>query len=94
MIRHVVTWKLNEENKQENAQKIKTELEGLVGVINEIKSLEVGVNENGGEYDVILITAFENYDDLKLYDKHPAHQKVREFIVGVVQSRVAVDYTI
>jgi len=94
MIRHVVTWKLNEENKQENAKKIKAELEGLVGVINEIKSLEVGINENGGEYGVILITAFESYDDLKLYDKHPAHQKVRGFIVGVVQSRVAVDYTI
>ena len=94
MIRHVVTWKLKEENKQENAQKIKAELEGLVGVINEIKSLEVGINENGGEYDVILITAFESYDDLKAYDKHPAHQTVREFIVGVVQSRVAVDYTI
>ena len=30
MIRHVVFWKLKEENKAENAQRIKKDLEGLM----------------------------------------------------------------
>ena len=76
----------------QNAIEIKNRLEALLPKINEIKSLEVGINENGGEYDVILITAFESYENLKAYDSHPEHQKVRAFISGVVDNRAAVDY--
>ncbi|MBQ3037704.1 MAG: Dabb family protein [Clostridia bacterium] len=94
MIRHVVTWKLKQENKAENAQEIKNRLCALVGKIEEIKFLEVGINENGGEYEVILITSFESFDDLKTYDTHPEHQKVRDFVKSVVVDRVAVDYEI
>ena len=94
MIRHVVTWKLKKENKAENAQEIKNRLCSLVGKIEEIKFLEVGINENGGEYEVILITSFESFDDLKTYDTHPEHQKVRDFVKSVVVDRVAVDYEI
>lgn len=92
MVKHTVMWKLKAENKAENVIEIKNRLETLVPKINEIKSLEVGINENGGEYDVILITAFESYEDLKAYDSHPEHQKVRAFISGVVDNRAAVDY--
>lgn len=92
MLKHVVTWKLKEENKTENIRLIKQKLEALVGVVDVIRSLQVGINENGGEYDVILITDFDNKDDLQIYDTHPAHQEVRKFIRSVVESRIAVDY--
>ena len=92
MVRHTVMWKLKEENKTENAMGIKNRLEALVDKISEIKSLEVGIIENGGEYDVILITSFDSYADLKKYDAHEEHQKVRAFVSGVVEKRVAVDY--
>ncbi len=92
MLKHVVTWKMKEEGKAENMQKIKEMLEALPPRISQIKSLAVGVNENGGEYDIILITDFENIDDLKIYDAHPEHQKVREFVRSVVETRIAVDY--
>ena len=92
MLKHVVTWKVKEENKQENMEKMKKMLEALVGVIDEIKSLQVGINENGGEYDIILITDFENKEALQTYDAHPNHQEVRKFVRSVVESRVAVDY--
>lgn len=92
MVKHVVVWKLKEENKTENAKEMKRQLEKLPALISQIKSLEVGINENGGEYDVILITSFDSYDDLKTYDAHPEHQKVRTFIRGVVKTRIAVDY--
>ena len=92
MVKHTVMWKLKSENKVENAIEIKNRLEALLPKINEIKSLEVGINENGGEYDVILITSFDSYADLKKYDAHEEHQKVRAFVSGVVEKRVAVDY--
>lgn len=92
MLKHVVMWKLAEENKNENMRLMKEKLEALVGVVPVIKSLQVGFNENGGEYDVILITDFNSAGDLQLYDSHPEHQKVREFIRSVAESRAAVDY--
>ena len=92
MIKHIVTWKLKEENKIDNAKKIKEILEALPSKISLIKKLEVGINENGGEYGVILITEFNSYEDLKNYDVHDEHQKVKAFIKTVVTDRVAVDY--
>lgn len=92
MLKHIVTWKLKEENKVENMQTMKNMLEALVGVIDEIKSLQVGINENGGEYDIILITDFENGEALKTYDAHPRHQEVRQFVRSVAETRIAVDF--
>ncbi len=92
MLKHIVTWKMKEENKAENMAEIKSRLEALVGVIDEIKSLEVGINENGGEYDIILITEFEDKKALETYDQHPAHQEVRKFVRSVVETRIAVDF--
>lgn len=98
MIKHVVMWKLKDEalnsSKEENAKQICEKLNALYGIIPEIVNLEVGTNENGGNFDVILISEFKSFDDLKLYDSHPEHQKVREFIREVVSAREAVDYTI
>lgn len=97
MVTHVVMWKLKDETengtKQENALKIKEMLEALPEKIAEIKSMQVGVNENGGEYDAILLSKFASYEDLKAYDVHPEHQKVRAFIKEAAVSRAAVDFT-
>ena len=93
MLKHVVVWKMKEENKLSNMEKIKEMLEALPAKIDKIKSLSVGFNENGGEYDIILITDFENKNDLMEYDEHPEHQKVRKFVRSVVESRIAVDYS-
>jgi len=65
MIKHIVMWKLKDfaagSNKNENAVKIKTELEMLKSKIPEIKKLEVGININESEtaYDIVLYSEFE-----------------------------------
>lgn len=92
MLKHIVMWKLPEKDKEQNMKTMKEMLEALPPKIEVIKSLAVGINENGGEYDVVLITDFENKHDLESYDGHPEHQKVRKFIRSVVESRIAVDY--
>ncbi len=94
MIRHVVMWKLKEENLKENAKRIKEMLEALPKHIPQIVELDVGLNEKEGAFEVGLVTKFNSFDDLKIYDTHPEHQKAREFIRSVVESREVLDYTI
>ncbi|MDP4132798.1 MAG: Dabb family protein [Bacillota bacterium] len=98
MVRHIVFWKLKEEacgnTKLENAKIIKEKLEALQGKIPGIIDMQVGINENGGEYDAALISTFESMDALKSYDSHPEHLKVREFVKTVRESRASVDFNI
>lgn len=98
MIKHIVMWKLKEfaegKDKEENAKIIKTGLENLQQKINELKFVEVGININNSPqaYDVVLYSQFENVEDLKIYQNHPEHIKVGEFVKKVVNERVVVDY--
>lgn len=100
MIKHIVMWKLKEfadgKEKQENAKIIKTGLESLQEKINELKFIEAGININNSPqaYDVVLYSQFENMDDLNIYQNHPEHIKVAEFVKKVVNERVVVDYEV
>ncbi|OEG00045.1 stress responsive protein [Vulcanibacillus modesticaldus] len=101
MIMHVVMWKLKDvaegKDKKQNAEIIKAELEALKQEIQEIKSIEVGINSPkapNSNYDVVLISEFEDFEALNRYATHPSHLRVGEFIKKVVNSRVAVDYDI
>lgn len=98
MIKHIVMWKLKEnangKNKLENAKIIKTNLEILKTVIPEIKYIEVGINseEFKNNYDVVLISEFESFKDLDIYQKNAEHLKVADFVKSVAESRTAVDF--
>lgn len=99
MIKHIVMWKLQDEaegkTKKENALIIKEKLEALVGVIDEIKYLEVGINineEDSMAYDACLITEFEDFDALNRYQVNPEHKKVSSFVRGVCVTRTIVDF--
>ncbi|MBE6066772.1 MAG: Dabb family protein [Clostridium lundense] len=100
MIKHIVMWKLKEfadgKDKEENAKIIKTDLENLQDKINEIKFIEVGINVNSlpQSYDIVLYSQFENMEDLNIYQNHPEHIKVGEFVKKVVNKRVVVDYEV
>ncbi len=95
MIHHIVMWKLKEADKKKNAQQIKERLEGLKGRIKEIEEIYVGFNmeiapENN--FDVVLTSQFKTFEDLDVYQYHPEHQEVVQFIKTVVEQRVAIDY--
>ena len=99
MIRHIVMWKLKDfgqtEIKALNAARLKDELYHLKNEIVQIKALKVGINLNPeNEYDVVLESEFDNWEDLDIYQKHPAHLKVVEFVKTVRDLRAAVDYEI
>ena len=85
MIKHIVMWKLLEniegKNKQESVQAIKEKLMSMDGVVPELKSIEVGINQKESDfaYDVVLYTEFDGWDDsvadVRSYDELPENVK-------------------
>ena len=100
MIKHVVMWKLKDfaegTDKKENAQKIKSKLEGLKDKIEEIKFIEIGININDSadSYDVVLYSEFDSLENLNIYRNHPEHLKVGELVSAVRLERKVVDYEV
>jgi hypothetical protein len=98
MIKHVVMWKLKDfaedADKARNAKRIKIELEALKKTIPQIFHLEVGINylESDAAYDVVLFSVFKNEKDFELYQNHPDHRAVAQFVGNVKDDRVVVDY--
>jgi len=98
MIKHVVMWKLKDfaegAKKNENAQNIKVQLEGLKNKIKEVRSMEVGININDSadSYDIAMFSDFASLEDLKRYQNHPEHVKVVDFIIKLRLDRKVVDY--
>ena len=97
MIKHIVLWKLKDyaegADKAENILHMKALLEALPGKISVIRSLEVGVNGIPSDmaWDVSLIAEFYSPEDLEIYQKHPEHVKVAEFVGKVRMERALVD---
>ena len=97
MIRHIVMWKFKESaegnTKEENIRIVSESLFSLVGVIDEIKKMEIGVDlmHTAASMDLALITEFETLDTLHTYAVHPEHLAVAEFMKKVTESRVVLD---
>jgi len=98
MIKHVVMFKLKpsiaDETRPDYLTRLKSELDALEEKIPEIKYFETGINVAKSEraYDVVLISEFESLETLEIYRLHPEHLKVVEFIKGICNSTIAVDY--
>ncbi len=97
MLKHIVCWKIqgNEAaSKESNLAKMKELLDELPNLINEIEAFEVGINFNESEaaYDISLFSVFADNEALDIYQKHPEHLRVAEFIKKVTLNRVVVDY--
>ena len=97
LLRHIVTWNhkdnLSDEEKRENASKIKAELEALIDYIDEIVEIKVYINElSSSTADIMLDSMFENEETLRAYKIHPEHQRVGDFIGSVMKNRVAFDF--
>jgi len=89
-------FKFKDEDKASNIVKVKDALTELVSKIDELKSIEVGVNfaEEARAFDLSLYSTFESKDDLKAYAVHPEHIKVVELIKSVTKESKVVDYEI
>ena len=93
MIKHIVMWKFKPGTEKEMMEFI-TGLRGLYGVIPQIREQEVGINCLEGNYDAVLISAFDSLEDLETYKKDPRHVAVSALCKSIRESRVAVDYEV
>ena len=94
MIVHIVLFRFKEENKEAHIEKVSEMLNGLLGSVPTLKSMEVGINYSDKEraMDLSIITTFDNKVGLEQYATHPEHIKVVEYIRGVVVESKVVDY--
>ena len=98
MIHHIVMFKLSEtpdaRQKEALRQEVKERLEKLPAKIDVIRSMEVGINvvTQARAFDVVLVSTFENLDDLEIYRVHPAHQEFVDYVTKIREQVASVDY--
>ena len=98
MFKHIVMWRFiegsNGKSKKEHSMLVKEHLEALVGVVPEIRALEVGVSVcvAGTAYDAVLVSAFDDAEAMERYKVHPAHVEVAAYFKGITEGRAEVDY--
>ena len=94
MIVHVCMFKLKEENKEENIDKLVRMAEGLQDQ-QPVVSGSVRVNGEKApqdNYDVCLIFKFNTYQDLTAYQDDFQHQIFKKYAASIVESRACIDY--
>ncbi|MFW5699737.1 MAG: Dabb family protein [Bacteroidota bacterium] len=98
MIKHIVMFRLKSDyagtGRTARLASLKKSLDALPEKIREIKEFETGLNisKSPSAYDLVLISAFENSDDLDVYRKHPEHQAVVKEINEIMDVITVVDY--
>lgn len=95
MIKHIVTFKLSgtPEERLEVRRRFRDALLALPEVIEPLKSIEVGINENPAEdWDVVLTAVVPTMADVEAYAKHPAHVAAAGILKGHREARACVDY--
>ena len=97
MVKHVVIFKFKgtPEQRQALAKNFAGALISLPEQIQELKSMEVGLNINPDEdWDLVLTAVAESLDDIKAYSTHPAHMEALKIIEPFKDNRACVDYEI
>lgn len=95
MVVHIVMFKFKEGNREKHISDAAEMLNGLMGKVPTLKSMEVGINfstEKARAMDLSIITTFDDRAGLESYAVHPEHLKVVEFIKSVVEESRVVDY--
>lgn len=99
MVKHIIIWTLKEMAEDEKAkvkEGIKSGLEGLKGVVPQIKDIKVVIDYlPSSTGDLMLDSTFESAEDLAGYSKHPAHVAVaNEKVRPYTANRACLDFEI
>ena len=101
MIRHVCMFEFLDEaegrSRAENVAITRAMLEALPAKIDWIRASTVALNSPdapAGNWDLILISDFDSFEDLERYRVHPDHVAVGTFMKPVRAARACVDFEI
>ena len=88
--RHIVLWEFQDElddnEKDFQFNRMKNDLEALVGVIPGLLEMNV-VRDHvnmGGNMQVVLVALFDGREDHLAYGPHPAHQQIAAYVVAEI----------
>ncbi len=98
-VRHVVSWKFNgatQEERYAQAAKAVEIIAPLKEIIDEVRSLDIRHNEffEKTNFDLTLIADFDDVAALRSYLIHPEHEAALRYMAGVIEQRVATDFTV
>ncbi len=96
MIRHIVTWKLTQQDATAKAAAVAAlaeALEPLVNVVPGIRSLQVRANAAyfDKNWDVVLVGDYESLEALDAYQVHPEHLAAGAVVRQHVSERASID---
>ncbi len=91
MVKHIVIWKMKEDVSDEQKLEMKLRLTALNGKVPELLAIDIGTDPDNGTMS--LYSEFNSVDDLAVYQAHPDHQKVVEFVKPLVAARSVCDYS-
>lgn len=97
MVKHIVTFQFKgtPAERRAVAEAFRDALVALPDQIEQLKSIEVGINENPAEaWDLVLTAQAETLEDVAIYSAHPAHQAAVALIADHKAARACVDYTV
>ena len=101
MVRHICMFEFLDEadgrTREENVAITRAMLEALPEKISWIRASSVEVNSkkaDASNWDLVLISDFDSFEDLERYRVHPDHVAVGTFMRPVRRARACVDYEI
>ena len=96
MVKHMIIWKMNDENtnKDATAAEIKAALEDLVGKIEGLVSMQIHTNGmDCSSGDLMMDSTFTDAAALAAYQAHPLHQAIANGLVRpAMRQRLSFDY--
>lgn len=98
MIRHIVLFKIkdfsSESERNEAVQNVLVTFRSLVGQIPQIRQYRVEADclQGASSLDVIIDSTFDNLEDLRAYQAHPAHLDAVEMNRQWSEYKVMGDY--
>ena len=97
MVKHIVTFRFNgtPDQRLDVARRFRDALVKLPSVIEQLQSIEVGINENPNEsWDLVLTATAASLEDIMIYSAHPAHVEAVKIMAPYKAERACVDYTV
>ncbi len=97
MVRYCVMWKFKPSDgktPKEIAEDVKERYESLMGLIQGLIQIEVGINRNESAtaYDAIMIADFESWEALTAYKADTMRDNVNKYVDTLAEMRTRVEY--
>lgn len=93
MVLHLVLFRLKDEAKVHLDEAV-TRMKSMVGRVEVIRDLKAGKDflHSGRSYDLAIAVTLDDRHALEVYDAHPDHLPVKQFLKPLIEGSVAVDF--